>query len=171
MNRILLILILLIVMALGAREIYSYQHEYKIAYVEINSLYNSFAFKKELENKLVMIKQTRKNILDSMQLQLRVLASSLNPEKEKDKLLFETTKQTYIEKGKAFSEDNNALTGEYSSSVLKQINEYMQEYGKAHGYSYILGADGNGTIMFADTEKNITDEVLAYLNDRYKGKK
>lgn len=171
MNRILLIVILLIVVALGVREIYSYKHENKIAYVEINSLYDSFAFKKEMENKLVNIKRTRKNILDSMQLQLRVLASSLDPKKEKDKLLFEATRENYFKREKAFTEDNNALTGEYSASVLKQINQYIQEYGKQHGYTYILGADGNGSIMFADDEKNITEEVLTYLNDRYKGKK
>lgn len=167
----LVIFLVVIVTALVIREVIAYKNEYKIGYVEVNSLYDSFAFKKELEAKLVTIKQTRKNILDSMQLQLRVLAGSLKSPNDKDRMLFEARKEEYFSKEKTFSEDNDALTQEYSSQVMKQLNQYVQDYGSEHGYTYILGADGNGSLMFADKSKNVTKEILEYLNQKYKGVK
>jgi|SRR3954469_11510730 outer membrane protein len=171
MNRLIIIILLLIVIAFGAREYNNYKHQYKIAYVELGALYDSFTFKKELETKLINIKQTRANILDSIKLQLKVMMTTLKTTDEKGKMLFEAQRQNYFEKEKTFSEDNEALTRQFSSEVMKQMNQYVQEYGKEHGYTYILGADGSGNIMFADTKENVTTEVLAYLNDKYKGKK
>jgi outer membrane protein len=171
MNKGILIFMLLAVTAIGIREIIAYKNEYKIGYVDVNSVYESFAFKKEIEAKLIQVKQTRKNILDSMQLQLKVLANTLQPTIEKERMLFEAKRQEYFSKEKAFSEDNDALTREYAIQVMKQMNQYVQEYGSEHGYTYILGADGNGSLMFADKNKNVTTEVLEYLNDKYKGVK
>lgn len=171
MNRGLLIILVLIITGLVIREVIAYKNEYKIGYIDVNSVYDSFAFKKEIEAKLIHVKETRKNILDSMQLQLKVLANTLKPEVEKERMLFEAKRQEYFSKEKAFSEDNDALTREYSSQVMKQLNQYVQEYGSEHGYTYILGADGNGSLMFADKNKNITTEVLEYLNKKYKGVK
>jgi hypothetical protein len=32
-----------------------------------------------------------------------------------------------------------------------------------------MGADGNGTLMYANDRFNISEEVTNYINDRYKG--
>jgi outer membrane protein len=167
----LIFLLSILVAAILVREVIVYKNEYKIGYVDVNSLYDSFSFKKELEAKLTHIKETRKNILDSMQVQLRMLAGSLKPNLEKDRMLFEAKRQDFLSKEKSFSEDNDALTQEYSTQVMKQLNQYVQEYGAEHGYTYILGADGNGSIMFADKSKDVTKEVLEYLNQKYAGVK
>jgi outer membrane protein len=45
----------------------------------------------------------------------------------------------------------------------------MQDYGKKHGYDFIYGAQGSGNLMYANGQKNITDEVLKYINERYQG--
>ena len=39
-----------------------------------------------------------------------------------------------------------------------------------NGYDVIFGASGEGNIMYATDELNITSEVLAYCNKKYSGK-
>jgi outer membrane protein len=55
---------------------------------------------------------------------------------------------------------------------LNEINDYLKEYGKKRGFTYILGATGAGNIVYANEARNITEEVLKGLNELYmKGKK
>ena len=67
-------------------------------------------------------------------------------------------------KRKAQEEDQNM-----TSTVMNDINDYLKEYGKKTGYTYILGANG-GNIVYANEAENITEVVLNGLNLEYKGK-
>lgn len=58
---------------------------------------------------------------------------------------------------------------EMTSGVINQVNSFITQYGKDKGYDYILGVTDNGNILFAKEGDDITEEVLAYLNDKYKG--
>ena len=53
--------------------------------------------------------------------------------------------------------------------VLNQINSYISEYGKAHGYTIILGTSSSGNILYGDEAIDITEEILEGLNKTYKG--
>jgi len=52
--------------------------------------------------------------------------------------------------------------------VIEKINVFLGEYGKKENYSMIFGAVLDGTIMYGDDAHNITEEVVAALNERYK---
>lgn len=54
-----------------------------------------------------------------------------------------------------------------TQTVLNEVNDYIKEYGKKHGYKYILGATGNGNIVYAKEAHNITEDVLKGLNEEY----
>ena len=56
---------------------------------------------------------------------------------------------------------------QYTSQIWEQINISINKYGQEKGYTYILGAAGNGRLMYADSTKNITPEVLSFLNQQY----
>lgn len=56
-----------------------------------------------------------------------------------------------------------------TQTVMNEINDYLKEYGKEEGYTYILGANG-GNIVYADEIRNITEEVLAGLNVVYQSR-
>jgi outer membrane protein len=59
--------------------------------------------------------------------------------------------------------------------VKKRINDFLDGYNKAKGYSFILSYNSAvNTILYKDSTLNITDEVVKGLNDAYessKGKK
>ena len=144
-----------------------------IAYVNVQKLYNEFYMKKELEAKLTTVQQARKTILDSLELQLKILSNTLENITKKDsekENRFIAIREEYVMKKKQFDEDNQAMTQQYSEQIMKQLNEYTQEYGKQKGYRYILGAEGSGGIMYASEKLDITKEVIEYVNGRYKGR-
>ncbi len=51
-------------------------------------------------------------------------------------------------------------------SVINNVKDYIEEYGKENGYTYIFGSD-NSNIMYAEEGRDITDEILKELNERY----
>jgi len=57
----------------------------------------------------------------------------------------------------------------YSDELWKQINQYVSDFGDQYDYDVILGALGNGSLMYGKEHVDITEEVLTYINKRYQG--
>lgn len=56
-----------------------------------------------------------------------------------------------------------------TQTVINDINDFVEEFGKENGHNIILGATGSGTIMYAADDSDLTDEVLEALNKSFKG--
>ncbi|MBN2613776.1 MAG: OmpH family outer membrane protein [Bacteroidales bacterium] len=54
-----------------------------------------------------------------------------------------------------------------TQTVLNEVNDYLKEYGKKRGYTFILGATGVGNIVYANEARNITEEIIKGLNEQY----
>lgn len=53
--------------------------------------------------------------------------------------------------------------------LRKRINDFLEGYNKEKNYSYIFSySTGLNVLFFKDTANNITNEVVAGLNDAYK---
>lgn len=79
--------------------------EKKVGFVKTQQVFSGFNYKKELENNLKAVSTKRKNILDSMELQLNILSKQLNLEKNKDSKMmaeFEAKKELYFKKKEKF---------------------------------------------------------------------
>jgi outer membrane protein len=56
--------------------------------------------------------------------------------------------------------------------LRKRINDFLEEYNKTQGYSYIFSySAGLNVLFYKDPVYNITDEVVAGLNDAYRRSK
>ena len=56
--------------------------------------------------------------------------------------------------------------------LRKKINEFLVEYNKSNNYSYIFSYSSSINVLFyKDTTYNITNEVVAGLNEAYKKSK
>lgn len=163
----------IIVIVIGITGLFFYARPVeKTGYVELNKVFSDFKLKQELEQQLNKIKQSRKAIIDSLEFELKILSKQIQAEDAKDKskiTLFQLKHETYQQKKEQFEEDNNAVGAQYDKQIITQLNQYVKDYGNKNGYTYILGADGSGFLMFAKETKNITEEVKSYVNDRYKG--
>ena len=164
---------LLILLSVAMYLIYT-GNKSKTAFVKNVDLYNDFALKKELEAKLLSVKNQRKTILDSLVVQLKMMSSELEYTAKKDEVKmqqFQIRKQEYLMKEKEFDEDSERLSQQYSDQIWKQINQYVSDFGKEEGYEYIYGAIGNGAMMYAKEKNDITAELKVYINNKYKGDK
>jgi outer membrane protein len=142
----------------------------KTAYIEVAAVYDSFKMKKELEGNFSKVEVFRKSILDSLELNLQLLSSEYQSSKSESlKSTLIQKKQEYLNTKQKFEQDNAAVSQQYTDQIFKQLNQYITEYGKEHGYKYIFGAEGSGSLMYANDSENITDEITVYINDKYKG--
>lgn len=144
----------------------------KIAWIDLPAVYKDFDYKKEMEARLIKTQEVRKGILDSMELELRLLSEEINAEGQKDKgkiRLYQFKGEQYINKKKIFEEDDYSNKARYEEQILNQLNQYVKDYGAQKGYAFIYGADGTGTIMHADKALDITDQIKVFVNEKYKG--
>ncbi|WP_343486885.1 OmpH family outer membrane protein [Allomuricauda sp. d1] len=53
-------------------------------------------------------------------------------------------------------------------SVVSKVKKEIEAYGKANGYTYILGGGEGGSVLYGAEAKDLTEEILNVLNDKYK---
>ncbi|MEO2050393.1 OmpH family outer membrane protein [Flagellimonas beolgyonensis] len=53
-------------------------------------------------------------------------------------------------------------------SLVKKVKKEIKEYGKANGYTYILGGGDGGSVLYGEEANDLTDAILKILNDKYK---
>lgn len=165
------IILIFIGLTMGSTSMYFLRgNSSKIAYMNSSQVYEAFQMKSELESKLKTVQVQRKNQLDSLMVPLKILASQLETKKqEKTQKDFLLLKENFLRKQSEFDQDNQNLVKQYNDQIWNRINQYVKDYGKEHGYDYILGANGTGTIMYADEAKDITKEIIEFENVHYKG--
>ncbi|MBN8702964.1 MAG: OmpH family outer membrane protein [Bacteroidetes bacterium] len=55
-------------------------------------------------------------------------------------------------------------------ALKKDVTAYLNEYNKNAGYNYVLSYSGIGELLFANDSLDITNEVVAGLNEQYNQK-
>lgn len=167
-----LILFAIVLLSTISWIMYQKQSAPKTGFVIIQDLYSGFNMKKEVEKKYQQTKNARDKILDSLTLELKILAKKIQNEQEKNKSTlaeFNTKRDEYIQRKQTYEEDNTALAKKYDKEILTQLNQYVKDFGEKNHYTYVFGNDENGSLMYAIEAKNITKEVLEYINNKYKG--
>ena len=52
-------------------------------------------------------------------------------------------------------------------SLVKKVKREIEAYGKANGYTYILGGGDGGAVLYGEEAHDLTDAILKILNDKY----
>ena len=53
------------------------------------------------------------------------------------------------------------------SKLSTEVNNLIKEYGRDNNYQLILGANGNGTLAYADNGMDITNLLIEYLQGEW----
>lgn len=56
-------------------------------------------------------------------------------------------------------------------SIIKDVRQYIKDYGKKEGYDYIYGTGDAATVLYAKDAYDITKTLLEKLNKEYKASK
>lgn len=53
-------------------------------------------------------------------------------------------------------------------SLIKKVRTFVKDYGKKNGYTYILGSNEAGSVMYGEESKDLTKIITEALNADYK---
>ncbi len=165
-------LLMVLLISGGGIWFYHKQCGTRMAWVNFNKVYDEFLYKKELEQKFNQAQQARKKMVDSLELDLKMLYGQIkdkggNTEKEE---LFELKRRQFLEQKNRLDEDGANNQRSFQEQILNQLNQYVKDFGEENEYTVILGADGSGSVMYAKQGIEITTDVINFINKKYKGK-
>ncbi|HEY0651759.1 MAG TPA: OmpH family outer membrane protein [Chryseosolibacter sp.] len=126
----------------------------KKAYIDNQRLFDRFAGKAILQEKLETLARSQRSQLDSV----AALATGTNA------ATYESVHQQMSEN---FAINYQQVSTRYTADIWKELNKLISEYGKQNGYDFIFGATGDGSLMYANEVKDLTEEVINYVNERH----
>lgn len=142
----------------------------KIVFVNIETVYDEFSMKKELESKFENVTNMRQQILDSLKLELNILSKSITSKNDVEKInAFQVKRQQYALKEQSFTESTAQTNDQYKEQIWKQLSQYIKQFGKKNNYTYMLGFENKSSILYGDEAEDVTTELSAYVNEAYKG--
>jgi outer membrane protein len=149
----------------------------KVAYVDLDSIQSKYTYYKEKMEEFEKKKENADRDLNNAFQKIegeRIAfakkgASITQAEYENFQRSYQAKMQN-LEQQKIVLENNIAGDGVKAMEDLKtKINEFLKEYNKQKGYSYIFSYSAALNVLFyKDTAYDITNEVVAGLNEAYK---
>jgi outer membrane protein len=133
-------------------------NQQKVVFMDSYLVFEEFTMKKDYDGKLEKELKTDQASLDS-------LGRMLNG--TKDALKLAALKKDFTVRKLAFDEKFKELSQQYTNEVYVRLNEYIKTFGKKHGYSMILGSNGDGNVMYVDKSQDITKDLITFINESY----
>lgn len=130
----------------------------KTGYVDIFKLVKEFELQQEYSADAKREMDREKAAIDSV----------IYIEQQKNPTGYESVKEELYA---TYYRRTDEINKRIESMIWKRLNPYLEEFGKDKGYTFIYGANGTGNVLYADKSKDITDEVIDYVNKRYHDKK
>ncbi len=142
----------------------------KIYFIDNQLLVKEFKMTKDLEKQYQSITIKRKELMDSLELELKVIENKI---RTGDKELMDVYKyklMDFKELSEEMEEKNSEVSAKFNDQVVTQLNQYVKEYALEHNAQFILGANGSGNLLYADEDYDKTKEVIVFVNKKYLGK-
>jgi outer membrane protein len=148
-----------------------------IAYIEIDSLHENYAYYKNLKAELERKKKAADNEMEEKQRryqtrmqQLEQKAPSMTQqEREAAGQELSGLQNDLQKRNKELDTELFDLTNTMKKTVLKKLEEFLTEYNKDKRYDYILSYEP-GLMFYKDASLNITADVIKGLNEMDKKK-
>ncbi len=160
-----LIIIILGGMILGYIDLSQKINNTGTAVINMEDLYLSFELTKELEKKYKKLSKDRNIAIDSLDKIIKTL--QYNKIMPQDKIVQKLQVTSYNRATLQQQNENTKL--ELEQQIWNQLNQYLNEFGQQQTNSIILGAQGNGNIIYAGELVDVTTEAIKFVNNKYQG--
>lgn len=166
----------LVIVVLALVALTSCQEQAKIGFVDNGKVINDYQEKKDIEDKYKVKDEAFKKRTDSIgkAFQLEAQAFQLKAQKLSQKQQQEQygalgQKQQMLQQQLQFEQQQiqQAFNVEIDS-VLSKVKGFVNDYGKKNNYTYILGKNEAGSVMFGKEEQDISQIIIDALNADYK---
>lgn len=166
----------IILVAIAILTFASCQQTQKIGFVDNSKLINDYQEKKDVEaamqGKIDAFQKRTDSLRQSFQLEIN--EAELKARKMSQANL-QKLSQELQQKEQVLSQrvqfEQQQITRESQTkndSLIKKVKDFVSDYGKANGYSYILGSNEAGSVMFGKEDSDLTQTILDALNKAYK---
>jgi outer membrane protein len=153
---------------------------FRIAYFEMDSVENNFNMVKDVKaeiskkdedytNSLTQLDYTYRNKIMEYQ-QKEKAGTMVQADYEKAQVELKQLEDRLKNRKQELDQQYQDFVMRKNLGVKKKIEDFLTEYNKSKGYSYIVAYE-QGLFYFKDTVYNITSEVIRGLNEEYKSKK
>lgn len=157
----------------------SCQEQQKIAFVDNTKVVNEFQKKIDFEEKFKAKIENFNKKADSMQQAIQVeaqlfqsRAAKMNQSKAEEE--YNTLVQKKQMQDYQLNNEEKQLQVEGQKEIdtlVKQVKAFIKDYGKTNGYTFILGSNDAGSVLYGSENKDITEEVVIALNKENDSKK
>ncbi len=157
----------------------SCQEQQKIAFINNAEVVNQFQkkvdFEKVFQSKIDVFNKKADSLEKAIQIEAQLFQSKAQKmsqrkaEEEYQALLQKKQMQDY-----QIQTEEKSLQAEGQKkidSLINEVKDFVKEYGKKHNYTYILGANDAGSVMYGMDESDLTDVIIKALNDTYSSEK
>ncbi|MGC1517067.1 MAG: OmpH family outer membrane protein [Maribacter sp.] len=148
----------------------------KIGYVDNVKLMDEYQQKIDVESKFKIradaLAKKRDSISQSFQMEaqsIQMKAQTMPRAQAEEEYAAMQQKGQMI--GQQLQQQDQALQMEGQTemdSIVAAVKREIKAYGKAKGYSYILGGGDGGSVLYGKENNDLTDEIITLLNDKYK---
>ncbi|WP_136482710.1 OmpH family outer membrane protein [Cognatitamlana onchidii] len=165
--------------AVIALSLFSCQQQ-KIGFVNNGTIINDYQEKKDVEAKFQKKEEAFRKRADSIsqafqleaqstQTEAQKLAQTNNRKKAEELMTGLQQKQQMLQQQMQF--EQSQITQEFQAEIdtlIVKVKDYVKDYGKKNGYTYILGtSDAAASVMYGADENDLTQTVLEALNNAY----
>jgi len=150
-----------------------------IVYIDSSKLLNQYGESKDLEAKYKIKSEQMGKKLDAELSKFRSDVAYFEKNAQSKGMQWAQQKGTELQEREqklaytqqAMMQQLQEESGKEMDSLVKQIKDFIKEYGKTKGYDYILStSEGASTVLYSKEGQDITDEIIQLLNDQYKVK-
>lgn len=156
----------------------SCQEQQKIAFIDNGEVINDYQMKldieKKYENKNKTFSMRRDSIAQVYQAEVQTTQmrlSSMSPQKQQEESqMFQQKWQPVQQQMQREQQQMETMFSEEMDSVISKVNDFVEDYGEKNGYSFILGKNQAGSVVYGKEANDISEEVTKALNEAYKKK-
>ena len=148
----------------------------KIGFVDYLDLIDGYQEKVDIENKFKTkaeaLAKKRDSISQAFDLELKAFqtkAQSLSQQKAQEEYGLIQQRAQFM--GQQLQQEEQQLQANGQTeldSVVSKVKKEITAFGKSNGYTYILGGGEGAGVLYGTETKDLTKEILAILNDKYK---
>ena len=154
----------------------SCQKQQKIGFVDNGEVINNYQEKLDVEAKFKKKDEAFQKKTDSIskafQLEaqdFQLKSKSMSQSQAQEKYDELGQKQQYLRQQLQFEQQQ--LQQQFNveiDSVISKVREYVSDYGKKNGYTYILGKNEAGSVLYGTEDNDLTKTITDALNAEYK---
>ena len=151
----------------------------KIGFIDNGEVINKYQMKIDIEDKYKLKDDAFKKKMDSVSRDFQIEAQAFQVESQK--LSQTKLQERYQELGQKrqvleqrFQLEQQSMTGAFNTemdSVISKVKSFVQDYGKTNGYTFILGKNEAGSVMYGNESEDLTKTIIEALNKEYKANK